>query len=62
MTKKQVAVSCKIGTIPAVVIVWRNMKPEVGKTIKFRDAVNGKSEYPKGRCKNEPVRNFVCEA
>ena len=47
MTKKPTPVSCKIGTIPALVFVWRNVKPEVGKTIKFRDAIAG-SKWEEG--------------
>jgi len=33
--------SCKIGTIPSLVIFWRRYKVEVGKILKVRDYHHG---------------------
>jgi hypothetical protein len=41
MPKNDNLVSCKIGTIPALVKVWRNQKPQVGKKLKVREVKHG---------------------
>jgi hypothetical protein len=39
--KKQVPVSCKIGTQPALVYIDRRQTPHVGKIIRVRSAARG---------------------